>query len=155
MYVAWVQEDIDVADEAELKELLAVARSQLPAELTTDDAPPLGYVFDAVPVATEARGEKRKRIMIDNLEMEGNIGGHVNVMRNVSAAPVTRWRPPVVPGIWRVCMPGHAPNDRAHCSSSLPELELSAGRYGGVHWTVPLLRVWVRCGRSGGPPSGS
>ena len=155
MYVAWVQEDIDVADEAELKELLAVARSQLLAELTSDDAPPLGYVFDAVPVATEARGEKRKRIMIDNLEMEGNIGGHVNVMRNVSAAPVTRWRPPAVPGIWRVCMPGHASNGRAHCSSSLPELELSAGRYGGVHRTVPLLRVWVCCGRSGGPPSGS
>ena len=99
MHVAWVQEDIGVADEAELKELLAVARSQLPAELTTDDAPPLGYVFDAIPVATEAQGEKRKRIMIDNLEMEGNIGGHVNVMRNVSAVPATRWCPTVVIGI--------------------------------------------------------
>ena len=154
--VAWAQEDIDVADEAELKELLAVARSQLPAELTTGDAPPLGYVFDAIPVATEARGEKRKRIMIDNLEMEGNVGGHVNVMRNVSAASVTSWRPPAVPSIWPVCLPGHVSNGSAHCGSLLPELELSAGPGAGreVHQMVPLLRVWVCCGRSGGPPSG-
>ena len=125
--MTWAQEEVDVADEAELKELLAVARSQLPAELTADDAPPLGYVFDAVPVATEARGEKRKRIMIDNLEMEGNIGGHVNVMRNVSAAFLTCLRPPAVPRIWRICMPWHTSH-----GSLLPELELAAGPDAGV-----------------------
>ena len=85
-----LQEEINVADEAELHELIALARSQLPAELTGGDAPSLGYAFDSIPLETGARGEKRKRIMIDNLEMEGGIGGHVNVMRNVrsSAADV-------------------------------------------------------------------
>ena len=125
MFVAWVQEELDVADEAELKELLAVARSQLPAKLTADDAPPLGYVFDAVPVATEARGEKRKRIMIDNLEMEGNIGGHVNVMRNVSAASVTL-APTCYTWHWAclhalACVLWQSP-----LQLLLPELELSA-----------------------------
>lgn len=81
-----LQEEIDVADEAELHELIALARSQLPAELTGGDAPSLGYVFDSIPLETGARGEKRKRIMIDNLEMEGGIGGHVNVMRNVRSS---------------------------------------------------------------------
>ena len=66
-----------------MHELIALARAQLPAELTGEGAPPLGFVFDAVPEGASARGEKRKRIMIDNLEMEGNVGGHVNVMRNV------------------------------------------------------------------------
>ncbi len=79
-----VQEEIDVANETELYELIAIARSQLPAELTQGGAPPLGFVFDSVPQETpEERGEKRKRIMIDDLEMEGGVGGHVNVMRNV------------------------------------------------------------------------
>ena len=82
------QEEIDVANETELYELIAIARSQLPAELTQGGAPPLGFVFDSVPLEeTEARGEKRKRIMIDDLEMEGGIGGHVNVMRNVRRPP--------------------------------------------------------------------
>ena len=78
-----MQEEIDVSNETELYELIAIARSQLPAELTQGGAPPLGFVFDSVPQETEERGEKRKRIMIDDLEMEGGIGGHVNVMRNV------------------------------------------------------------------------
>ena len=140
MDVAWPQEEVDVTDEAELKELLAVARSQLPAELTTDDAPPLGYVFDTVPVAAEARGEKRKRIMIDNLEMEGNVGGHVNVMRNVRTAPVTRLRPPATPGIWRVCVPGHASRCRIHQGSLQPELELFAGSGKAQHMMLQSVR---------------
>ena len=77
------QEEIDVANETELYELIAIARSQLPAELTQGGAPPLGFVFDSVPLKTGAHGEKRKRIMIDDLEMEGGGGGDVNVMRNV------------------------------------------------------------------------
>ncbi len=77
-----------MANETELYELIAIARSQLPAELTQGGAPPLGFVFDSVPQETEDRGEKRKRIMIDDLEMEGGIGGHVNVMRNVRTLPL-------------------------------------------------------------------
>ena len=80
-----------MANETELYELIAIARSQLPAELTQGGAPPLGFVFDSVPLEdAEARGEKRKRIMIDDLEMEGGIGGHVNVMRNVRRLPSMR-----------------------------------------------------------------
>ena len=75
----------------ELDELLSAAKARLPELLRSDPAaPPLGFFFDPVPAAGEEGGEggvgvgeKRKRVMIDDYEMEGGEGGDVNVMRMV------------------------------------------------------------------------
>ena len=86
---ALVQPDPVVASEDELQQLLAFARQRLPLAYR-EDGPPLGIFFDPVPApeppgsyAAETAGEKRKRVMIDDYEMEGGEGGDLNVTRMV------------------------------------------------------------------------
>lgn len=78
-----------MASEEELQQLLALARERLP-QAYREDGPPLGIFFDPVPAreapgshAAEPVGEKRKRVMIDDYEMEGGEGGDLNVTRMV------------------------------------------------------------------------
>lgn len=78
-----------MASQEELQELLALARERLPQPYR-EDGPPLGIFFDPVPAAeapgsraAETAGEKRKRVMIDDYEMEGGEGGDLNVTRMV------------------------------------------------------------------------
>lgn len=64
------------------------ARQRLPQPYR-EDGPPLGYYFDSIPlVSAEGRtaaevGEKRKRVVVDDYEMEGDEGGDLSVMRMV------------------------------------------------------------------------
>jgi hypothetical protein len=85
-----MQAETVFASPEELDELLMVARQRLPV-VYHDGGPPLGYFFDPVPMAAphDGRapevGEKRKRVVVDDYEMEGGEGGDLNVMRMVSS----------------------------------------------------------------------
>ncbi len=82
-----------MASEEELQELLSLARERL-HQPYREEGPPLGMFFDPVPAAeapgslpAEIAGEKRKRVMIDDYEMEGGEGGDLNVTRMVPTSP--------------------------------------------------------------------
>ncbi|EIE24672.1 hypothetical protein COCSUDRAFT_46901 [Coccomyxa subellipsoidea C-169] len=87
-----------VASEEELQELLSLARERLPQPYR-EEGPPLGMFFDPVPAAedpgslpAEIAGEKRKRVMIDDYEMEGGEGGDLNVTRMIGDGYGGGWR---------------------------------------------------------------
>lgn len=82
-----------MASEEELQELLQLARERLPQPYR-EDGPLLGISFDPAPSlagpgsgAAEAVGNKRKRVMIDDYEMEGGATGDLNVTRLVHVNP--------------------------------------------------------------------
>ena len=79
-----------LSSRAELEELLALARARLAEPWASQPAallPPLGFFFDPLPSEGGGQepgaGEKRKRVMIDDYEMEGGEGGDLNVTRLV------------------------------------------------------------------------
>jgi hypothetical protein len=85
-----------LSSRAELEELLALARARLPEPWRSEAPaaqPPLGFFFDPLPAPGGAGGprepggggEKRKRVQVDDYEMEGGEGGDLNVTRLVRA----------------------------------------------------------------------